>query len=173
MRKGRLDKINLRILDALSRNSRMSRINLSEYVGLSWSPLWERIKRLERSGYISGYHAHVDLSRVVPSTMVWVTLHLDSMRLVDLTKFETAIRGVPEVALCHSLTGESDYSLLFFVRDMNHFTQLMQELLAQDLGIVHYRSHLVNHSVVENAFNMSRYYIEAARQHLTAPAEAP
>ena len=96
-----LDRIDLKILDVLQRQGRTSMTELGELVGLSTSPCSERVKRLERQGYISGYHAHVIPQRLGRSLLVFIeiTLSQKSPQIFDAVRREVGQHGggdVPE-----------------------------------------------------------------------------
>src|SRR5690606_9000904 len=104
-----LDAIDRAILRELQRDGRISIQDLSEKVGLSPSPCARRVRNLEKSGIISGYHALVDEVRAGFSFSVFVSVKLDRQIDDTLKEFETAIRTYPEVVDCWLMTGNRDY----------------------------------------------------------------
>ena len=91
----RLDAIDLRILDAVQRDGRMTKLALAEKVGLSPTPCWLRLRKLEKAGIISGYHAKVASRALAPVTTVLMEVTLGSHRQADFDRFERVIREFP------------------------------------------------------------------------------
>jgi Lrp/AsnC family transcriptional regulator, leucine-responsive regulatory protein len=124
-----LDRIDRRILDLLQRQGRMSMTELGEQVGLSTSPCSERVKRLERQGYISGYHAHLDPQRLGRSLLVFIEITL-SQKSPQI--FETVRREVgqmPEVLECHLVSGSFDYLVKARLQVMTEYRELLGLIL--------------------------------------------
>jgi Lrp/AsnC family transcriptional regulator, leucine-responsive regulatory protein len=124
-----LDRIDRRILDLLQRQGRMSMTELGEHVGLSTSPCSERVKRLERQGYISGYHAHLDPQRLGRSLLVFIEITL-SQKSPQI--FETVRREVgqmPEVLECHLVSGSFDYLVKARLQVMTEYRELLGLIL--------------------------------------------
>ena len=124
-----LDRIDCRILDLLQRQGRMSVTELGEQVGLSTSPCSDRVKRLERQGYISGYHAHVNATRLGRSLLVFIeiTLSQKSPQIFESVKRE--VGQMPEVLECHLVSGSFDYLLKARLRVMTEYRELLGKIL--------------------------------------------
>ena len=90
----KLDSIDLRILDAVQRDGRITKLALAEKVGLSPTPCWMRLRKLEKAGIVTGYHATVALRLIAPIATVLVEVTLGSHRQADFDRFERAIRDV-------------------------------------------------------------------------------
>lgn len=88
----KLDRIDINILAQLQRNGRLTNLRLAEAVGLSPSPCLSRVKRLEKAGYIAGYNARLQLSRLVEHITVFTEVTLLDHRREDFLKFESSIR---------------------------------------------------------------------------------
>ncbi len=104
----RLDDIDLRILAALQRDGRITFQRLSEVVGLSPRPCLERVRRLERDKFITGYSTRIDMRRMVDLVVVLVQMHVRQGREIR-PRFEQRMRDCPEVLECFELSGQFDY----------------------------------------------------------------
>ena len=143
----KLDSIDLRILEAVQREGRITKLALAEKVGLSPTPAWLRLRKLEKAGIIAGYHAAVDLRTVVPLTAVLVEVTLRSHRQADFDRFERAVRDLPEIVACWSVGGGVDYVLKVVCRDIDAYQRLIDGLLARELGIERYFTYIVTRTV--------------------------
>lgn len=147
----KLDSIDLRIIEAVQREGRITKLALAEKVGLSPTPAWLRLRKLEKAGIIAGYHAAVDLRLVVPLTAVLVEVTLRSHRQADFDRFERAVRDLPEIVACWSVGGGVDYLLKVVCRDIDAYQRLIDGLLARELGIERYFTYIVTRTVKEEA----------------------
>jgi DNA-binding Lrp family transcriptional regulator len=139
----KIDRLDLRILAQLQKNGRMTNVDLADAVGLSPSPCLIRVKRLEQSGYIAGYGAHLRLEKLGDTLTVFTEVTLSDHRREDFARFEAAIREVDEVLECHLVSGGYDYLLRFLTRGVNHYQEVVEELLERNIGIVKYFSYIV------------------------------
>ena len=139
----KIDRLDLRILAQLQKNGRMTNVDLADAVGLSPSPCLIRVKRLEQSGYIAGYGAHLRLEKLGDTLTVFTEVTLADHRREDFTRFEAAIREVDEVLECHLVSGGYDYLLRFLTRGVNHYQEVVEELLERNIGIAKYFSYIV------------------------------
>lgn len=145
----KLDAIDLRILDAIQRDGRITKLALAEKAGLSPTPCWMRLRKMEKAGIISGYHAHVALRRVAPVASVMVELTLANHRQADFDRFERAIQAIPEVVCCWSVGGGVDYILKIVAADIDAYQRLIDTLLDRELGIARYFTYIVTKTVKE------------------------
>lgn len=143
----KLDKFDLRILEALQRDGRTPATQLAAQVGLSCSPTWERLRKLEKAGLLRGYHADVAVELIAQVVTVIVPVTLESHRGDDFKRFERAVAEIPEIVECWAVGGGVDYVLRFVLRTINEYQQLMDRLLQGDLGIRMYWSHVVTKPV--------------------------
>jgi len=146
----RLDAIDLKILDAVQRDGRITKLALAERVGLSPTPCWMRLRKLEQAGIISGYHARLTLRVVAPVTTVMMEVTLGNHRQGDFDRFERAIRDVPEVVACWSVGGGVDYLLKVVARDIDAYQRLVDALLAREIGIDRYFTYIVTKTVKDD-----------------------
>jgi Lrp/AsnC family transcriptional regulator of ectoine degradation len=147
----RLDRYDLRILEALQRNGRMTKVKLAEAVHLTPSPCWERLKRLEDAGVIAGYHAEIDAKKLGPVAVVMVEIALHEHRSADFDRFETAVRDIPEIVECQAIGGGIDYLMKVVTPDVDAYQRLIDRLLEADLGIERYYSYVVTKTVKTGA----------------------
>lgn len=145
-----LDSYDVKILAALQREGRMKKVELAAEIGLTPSPCWERLRRLEKEGFIRGYRAEVDLDKVIKTERVFVTVTLGSHEAVDFSRFEKTIRGTPEVLDCYALGGGVDYLLHIVVPDVARYQALMERLLRADVGIHQYVTYVVTKHIKQS-----------------------
>jgi Lrp/AsnC family transcriptional regulator of ectoine degradation len=137
------DKFDIQILAILQDEGRITKLELANRIGLSQTPCHERVKRLENAQFIRGYHAEVDVDKLVDVTRVYVTVTLERHKASDFERFETAIAKVPEILECYALGGGIDYFLAIVTHDLPAFQALMEKLLEMDIGIAQYFSYIV------------------------------
>lgn len=147
MTRSRLDAVDLRILAEVQREGRITKLALAERVGLSPTPCWNRLKRLEDEGLIAGYHARISPKKVGPIAVVFMEVTLANHRQNDFDRFETAARAVPEIVGCWSLGGGIDYLLKVVARDIDAYQRLVDRLLDRNIGIDKYFTYIVTREV--------------------------
>ncbi len=113
-----LDSINDKILSELSRDGRVSNVELAERVGLSPSACLRRVQEMERTGVIKGYRAVVDKSKLGGAMTIFVMVGLAGQLREDSLAFERAMSAAPEVTECHNVTGTVEYLLRIEVTDL-------------------------------------------------------
>lgn len=125
-----LDATDRRILNALQENARLSNVELSEQVHLSPSQCHRRLKRLEDAGVVAGYAARLDPEAVGLGVTAFVSVTLGKHGENPAARFADAVRVIPEILECHSVTGEADYLLRVAAADLKAFSDfLMHELM--------------------------------------------
>ena len=131
-----LDKTDLAILSWLQRDSSASVAEIAESVGLSQSPCWRRIQRLEQAGIISERVALLDRRKLGFSLQVFVQVRFarDSAG-ATLGYFEAAIRAAPEVVECFMLMGDVDFLLRVVTRDVDSYERFLRHTLAIVPGV--------------------------------------
>jgi Lrp/AsnC family transcriptional regulator of ectoine degradation len=147
----RLDAIDLKILDAVQRDGRITKLALAEKVGLSPTPCWLRLRKLEKAGVISGYHARLEPRAIAPIATVLMEITLSSHRQADFDRFERTIRDLPEVVACWSVGGGVDYVLKVVTRDIDAYQRLVDGLLEREIGIDRYFTYIVTKTVKEES----------------------
>ena len=149
MAAAKLDSIDLKILDAIQRDGRITKLALAEKVGLSPTPCWMRLSRLEKAGIVSGYHARIAMRTIAPVTTVLMEVTLANHRQADFDRFERAVRDIPEIVACWSVGGGVDYLLKVMARDIDSYQRLVDALLERELGIDRYFTYIVVKTVKE------------------------
>lgn len=152
----KLDRIDLRILSHLQRNGRVTNVQLAEAVGLSASPCLVRVKRLEKSGYITGYGAQIEMRKLGDIQLVFTEVTLTDHRISDFTRFETYVRKIDEITECHLVSGGYDYLLKFVTCNVPHYQDVIQRLLEAGVGVEKYFSYVV----IKSVFAKQHYPIE-------------
>ncbi|PRY25572.1 AsnC family transcriptional regulator [Aliiruegeria haliotis] len=129
----KLDPIDRHILAELQADGRMTNVELARRVGISAPPCLRRVRTLEESGFIRGYHADVDPRELGFEVQVFAMVGLSSQAEVDLSAFEGKCREWPLVRECHMLNGEIDFILKCVAPDLSTFqTFLTEQLTAAD-----------------------------------------
>ena len=147
----KLDSIDLRILEAVQKDGRITKLKLAELAGLSPTPCWLRLRKLEQAGLIAGYHAKLSPRRTASFASVLVEVTLASHRQADFDRFERAIAQMPEVVACWSVSGGVDYILKVVARDIDSYQRLIDRMLAAEIGIDRYFTYIVTRTVKEDA----------------------
>jgi len=124
-----LDSIDLKILDLLQHEGRLSMTDLGERVGLSTSPCSQRVKRLERMGVIKGYHAALHPPAVGKALLVFVEITLSEKSEQIFNKIRDELQHMPEVLECHLVSGSFDYLVKARIAGMVEYRQLLGTML--------------------------------------------
>jgi Lrp/AsnC family transcriptional regulator len=130
-----LDQTDLRILSWLQRDASASVGEIAEHVGLSQSPCWRRIQRLEQEGYITDRVALLDRRKLGFNLQVFVQVRFTREGGQTLANFEEAIRAAPEVQECYMLMGDIDFVLRVVVRDVDAYERFLRHTLAPIPGV--------------------------------------
>lgn len=138
-----LDFIDRKILTALSVDGRQSNAALAERVGLSPSPCWQRVRRLEEAGYIRGYAAVLDQDLLGVPEIVMIEVILERHDDEVLEDFGRAMQRMPEVLEVHLTTGEYDYLIKVAVKGTKGYEAFLRQKLYLVRGIRHSRSSFV------------------------------
>lgn len=138
-----LDKFDIAILQALRRDARMSLQQISSRVGLTSSPCWTRIKRMEEAGVIEGYSVRVNAEKLGLADTVIVQVTLDNHSDEALFEFGRALEAIPEVMEAFLVSGDYDYYVRIAVRDTRDYERLLREQLYKIPGIRHSKSSFV------------------------------
>jgi Lrp/AsnC family transcriptional regulator, leucine-responsive regulatory protein len=120
-----IDAIDCRIIGTLQEDGRLSNVELADRIGLSPSPCLRRVRRLERDGYIEGYRAVLQRSRIGLGLTVFVGVKIDAHADPRADAFQDAIVAMPEVVACHMVSGEIDYLLEVVVPDLERYQRFL------------------------------------------------
>lgn len=146
----RLDARDLDILRALARDGRMTNAELAVRAGLSASPCWERVRKLQAAGVIEGIHARIALKKLGPHVSVFVTAELTGHTAADFRRFEAAMAGYDEVTGCWALGGGYDYLLQIVARDIEGYQALLDDMLEAGIGLARYFTYVVTKTVKDS-----------------------
>ena len=124
-----LDQIDRRLLAELQDQGRITNVELANRVGLTAPPCLRRVRGLEDSGVIRGYHAELDASKLGFAITVFALVSLKSQAEESLRQFEDHMKGLPEVRECHMLNGEIDFILKIVSRDLQSFQEFLTSKL--------------------------------------------
>ncbi|ODS92667.1 MAG: AsnC family transcriptional regulator [Comamonas sp. SCN 65-56] len=138
-----MDKLDRKILSVLQADSRASLQEIGAAVGLSPSPCWGRIKKMEEAGVITGYTVRLNPLALGLAETVLVMVTLDSHSDNTLEKFGQVLATIPEIVEAHLVSGEYDYLLRIVVKDTRDYERLLREKLYKIKGIRHSQSSFV------------------------------
>lgn len=145
-----LDRVDLKILEVLQENGRISNQELADRVHLSASPCLRRVKALEQAGIIAGYRAVLDAKALGYPLMALINVSLDHSA-ERLPQFEQEVGLIPEVLECLQITGQgADYQLKVVVRDMDSYQNLLINRIARIEGVRGVVSSFVLRRVIDN-----------------------
>ena len=130
-----LSRIDRNILNHLRREGRLSFAELARRVGLTTTPCKERVKRLERDGFIKGYQANIDPAKLGRGLVVFVQITLQRTAGDAFREFTDAVKDIPEVEECHLVAGNFDYLIKARVRDMADYREFLGGSLMQLPGV--------------------------------------
>ena len=145
-----LDKTDRKILKLLQQNARIAMTELAEKVGLSTTPVTERVRRLEREGIISGYHARLNPHALGQSLLVFVEIKLRSKSGNILEDFRREVALIPQIMECHLVSGEYDYLIKVRLPDMSAYRDMLGNILLQLPAAAESRSYVVMEEVKED-----------------------
>ena len=130
-----LDPFEIKILRELQRDANQTTAQIAERVGLSVSPCWRRIDRLERDGFIKKRVAIIDRRKVGLNAHVFAQVKLNAHGRANLDEFSAAIRGFPEVLDAYVLMGTTDFMLRFVARDIDAYESFFFDQLSKLPGV--------------------------------------
>ncbi len=121
-----LDNTDRKLLDALQRDARQTIADLAQQVSLSPSPCWRRVRQLEESGVIEGYHAELSRQKLGYGVTGFVHLQMNNHTPDIMAAFEREVVALPQVLSCHNLSGHYDYQIEAIAPDLESFSQLVR-----------------------------------------------
>lgn len=139
----RLDEIDRKILAELQADGRMTNVELAKRVGISAPPCLRRVRTLEESGLIRGYHAEVNSRELGFEVQVFAMVGLESQAESELNAFEERCREWPLVRECHMLNGEVDFILKCVAPDLSSFQQFLTGELLTTPNVASVKTSLV------------------------------
>lgn len=121
----KLDEIDIKILNSLQENSRKTVKELSAELNLSASPTFERIKKLEKSGFIKGYTAIIDAEKLGKKLYAFAHISLKEHSKKAVTEFTESILSIPQIMECHYTSGDSDFIIKILVENMDAYREFI------------------------------------------------
>jgi Lrp/AsnC family transcriptional regulator len=159
-----LDSVDARILDLIQYDASLSVAEIAERVGLSSSPCWRRIKRLEDEGIILRRVTILDREKLGLDFEVYCTIKLSLPTKDNLDTFEQSVQRWAEVVQCATVTGAADYELRIVTRDMHSFDEFLREKILS-LGLV---SNIESRIVVRSVKNSTTAPLNLISAHVPA-----
>jgi len=147
----KIDRTDIRILDELQRDCSLSMAELAERVGLSSSPCWRRVRRLQEMGVIKSQVAQLDRDKLGLHFVVYVYVKLAKTSRESLERFEADVRYWPEVVLCELMTGAADYLIKVVTEDVRSFDNFLREKLLAETIVDDTQSRIVVRTVKETS----------------------
>ena len=147
-----MDRIDLKILDLLQRDGRISNQDLADKISLSPSPCLRRVKQLEEEGYISKYVALLNPEKLGLQLTILISIGLSSHDAKKMAKFENIVKTFPEVIQCHLVAGQAqDYMLKVIVPSLKDYQDFLLNKLTQVEGVENIHSSFVLRSIVDKS----------------------
>jgi Lrp/AsnC family leucine-responsive transcriptional regulator len=132
----KLDSFDLKLLNIIQDNGRMPIVEIAEKIGLSKTPCLNRLRRLERDGYIKSYRAVLDPEKISQGYLVYVQVKLGSTRKIDLESFNAAVKKIPQIMTCHMMAAGYDYLLKVRTRDISEYRHFLTDTIDTLPGVV-------------------------------------
>lgn len=142
-----LDKIDQKILRLLQENAKLTTKEIAAQLDLTTTPVYERIRRLEKNGYITKYVALVDRKKVGKNLMAFLFISLKEHSQKALLKFEKEVLQFPKVTECYHIAGQYDFLLKILVKDMQDYHEFTFNRLASLDNIAHVQTDFVMNDV--------------------------
>lgn len=142
-----LDRIDRKILSVLQQEGRIANVDLATRINLSPTPCLERVRRLEKRGFIQQYVAHLNPTKLNAALVAYIEVSLENTSSEDLNKFNQAIMDLSEVMECSMVAGGFDYLIKIRVADMAGYRQFLGEKLAIIEGVRETRTYVVMEEV--------------------------
>ena len=142
-----MDKVDHLIIQELTKNSKLGVKELAVRIGLTSTPTYERVKRLERTGVIEGYTIRINKKKIGKSLQVLCYISLKEHKLGLLEQFEQKIVSLPEVDSCYHIAGDHDYAIIVEVADMDAYETFLRGSLASIPSIGNVKSSFVMNEI--------------------------
>jgi DNA-binding Lrp family transcriptional regulator len=173
-----MDDFDLKLLNALQQDGRLTNLELADRIGLSASQCSRRRTALEESGVIEGYHAALANQAVGLDVLVFIQVSLATQSPDSGQAFAKLIRGLEEVQEAYSLTGEADYLVKMVVPDLKTLSRILNDVFLPHRSVGHVRSSVVLNRVKQTMQLPLRHLSEAdatqsARQRASSKRKRP
>ena len=137
-----IDAASARILTLLQEDGRMTNARLADTLGMSETPCWRRLKRLEESGVIEGYQANLNRRKLGLGVMAFVQLRCSEHDQAATAEFQRIVETTPNILPCHNTTGADDFLLIVVARDLDDYSGFVDGTLRRLPGVTSIRSNL-------------------------------
>lgn len=137
-----IDTVNAQILELLQSDGRMTNAKLAEHLNMSETPCWRRLKKLEETGIIEGYQAHLNRRKLGLGVMAFVQLSCSEHDQAATAEFQRIVEVTPNILACHNTTGEDDFLLIVVARDLDDYSAFVDSTLRRLPGVTRIRSNL-------------------------------
>lgn len=147
-----LDRIDRKILDVLQRDGRIPITDLAQQVGLSATPCADRMRRMEKAGVITGYHAHISPKAVGRNLLVFLEIKLSAKSDEVFEKIKHELHRIAQVMECHLVSGDFDYLIKARIPDMHDYRTLLGDILQRLPASAQSRSYVVMEEIKETLY---------------------
>ncbi|MCA0998270.1 MULTISPECIES: Lrp/AsnC family transcriptional regulator [Roseobacteraceae] len=137
-----IDGVNAALLNLLQDDGRMTNAKLAESLGMSETPCWRRLKRLEENGIIEGYQANLNRRKLGLGVMAFVQLRCSEHDQVATAEFQRLVQTTPNILACHNTTGADDFLLIVVAKDLDDYSVFVDSTLRRLPGVTSIRSNL-------------------------------
>jgi Lrp/AsnC family transcriptional regulator, leucine-responsive regulatory protein len=138
-----LSKTDVQILEHLQRDARVTNQDLADAIGLSASPTWRKVRKLEEDEVIQGYRAVLNRRKIGLNVMVFVRVTIDSHSEAEARKFEAEVTALENVVSCYSIGGDADFLLQVVSADMDAYADFAMSVIRRLPGIKEMQSMFV------------------------------
>ncbi|MXP57979.1 Lrp/AsnC family transcriptional regulator [Pantoea sp. Taur] len=138
-----LSKTDIQILEHLQRDARVTNQDLADAIGLSASPTWRKVRKLEEDEVIQGYRAVLNRRKIGLNVMVFVRVTIDSHSEAEARKFEAEVTALENVVSCYSIGGDADFLLQVVSADMDAYADFAMSVIRRLPGIKEMQSMFV------------------------------
>lgn len=147
-----IDQFDVSILKALRDDGRMSITALADKVGLTKTPCQIRLKRLQEAGYITGFRAVLNPTKLGHTNVAFVEVKLSDTREEALNAFDAAVRKIPEVEMCHLIAGAFDYLLKVRTTDISEYRKVLGEQVSSLPYVASTSTHVSMQAIKDEAY---------------------
>ncbi|WP_275556737.1 Lrp/AsnC family transcriptional regulator [Mixta sp. Marseille-Q2659] len=133
----------IKILRLLQDDARVTNQDLADKVGMSASPCWRKVRKLEEEGVIQGYRAVLDRKKIGLGVMVFVRVAIDSHSEAEAKKFEEEVTALEDVVACYSIGGDTDFLLQVVAPDLDSYADFAMSVIRRLPGIKEMQSMFV------------------------------
>jgi len=138
-----LDRVDRQLLSLLQADGRLTVAELARTVNLTLTPCIERVRRLEREGFIEGYYAHLSPRRLGQNMLAFTEVTLDHATQDVFQRFKAAVQLVEEIVECHMVAGGFDYLIKTRVQDMDEYRRVLGDKIVNVRGVRHTQTYFV------------------------------